>query len=64
MEHASFKNELPLAIAIIPLQRWETPYDPSRGLQQGTIFPCLDLPFFITSDVITPIDGKGGGIHV
>ena len=39
---------LPLAIATSPLQPWETPYEPAKALKQGTIFPCLDLPFFVT----------------
>lgn len=42
-----------LAIATIPMQPWETPYEAAKALKQGTIFPCLDLPFFIT----------GGGVH-
>lgn len=37
-----------LAIATVPMQPWETPYEPAKALKQGTIFPCLDLPFFIT----------------
>lgn len=45
---------LPLAIATIPMQPWETPYEPEKALKQGTIFPSLDLPFYIT----------GGGINV
>lgn len=39
---------LALAIATIPMQQWETPYEPKKGLQQGTIFPSLDLPFYVT----------------
>lgn len=39
---------LPLAIATVPMQPWETPYEPAKALKQGTIFPCLDLPFFKT----------------
>ncbi len=39
---------LQLAIATVPMQPWETPYDSAKGLKQGTIFPCLDLPFFVT----------------
>lgn len=35
-----------LAIATVPMQPWETPYEPAKALKQGTIFPCLDLPFF------------------
>lgn len=39
---------LPLAIATVPLQPWETPYDAATALKQGTIFPCLDKPFYVT----------------
>lgn len=44
---------LVVAMATIPMQLWETPYDPATGLRQGTIFPCLDKPFYVT----------GGGIY-
>lgn len=37
-----------LAIATIPMQAWEQPYEPCKALETGTIFPCLDLPFFVT----------------
>jgi len=37
-----------LAIASIPLQPWEEPYDGCKALKQGTIFPSLDLPFYVT----------------
>ena len=37
-----------LAIATVPMQPWETPYAPGTALKRGTIFPCLDLPFFVT----------------
>ena len=39
---------LPLAIATGPMQPWETPYDAATALKQGTIFPCLDKPFYVT----------------
>lgn len=39
---------VPLAIATIPLQLWEEPYDTSKALKTGTIFPSLDLPFYVT----------------
>lgn len=39
---------LQLAIATVPIQPWVTPYEPAKALKQGTIFPNLDLPFFIT----------------
>lgn len=54
---------LHLAIAAIPMQCWETPYDSATCLRQGTIFPCLDLPFFVTADGPKNSGSKGGGIH-
>lgn len=46
---AENKNQtLPLAIATIPMQPWEMPYDPTKSLERGTIFPSLDKPFFVT----------------
>ena len=39
---------LPLAIATVPMQPWETPYHAATALKQGTIFPCLDKPFYVT----------------
>ena len=39
---------LPLAIATVPMQPWETPYDAATALKQGPIFPCLDKPFYVT----------------
>lgn len=39
---------LNLAIASVPIQPWEQPYEPAAALQHGTIFPCLDLPFYVT----------------
>lgn len=38
---------LVLAIATVPMQPWEQPYSPDKALAEGTIFPCLDKPFFI-----------------
>lgn len=38
-----------LAMAYVPMQPWEEPFDPAKGLGSGTIFPSLFLPF------------KGGG---
>lgn len=35
----------PAMVSINP-QPWEIPYSPNQGLRQGTIFPCLDKPFF------------------
>lgn len=35
-----------LAIGYVPWQQWCKVYDLCKGLQQGTIFPPLDLPFY------------------
>ena len=36
---------LSLAMAFVPRQAWETPYQFDVGLKRGTIFPSLDKPF-------------------
>ena len=36
---------LSLAMAYVPFQQWETPYEDDVALSRGTIFPCLDKPF-------------------
>ncbi len=64
MEHvSSSKEETHLAIAAIPVQCWETPYDSATGLRQGTIFPSLDLPFFVTAGGPKNSALKGGASH-
>ena len=35
----------PLAMAYAPLQMWREVYDPDMGLERGTLFGDLDLPF-------------------
>ena len=39
---------LPLAIDTVPMQPLDTTYDAATALKQGTIFPCLDKPFYVT----------------
>lgn len=38
-------SSLPLAMAYVPIQKWEDTYSLETALQRGTIFPSLDLPF-------------------
>lgn len=38
-------DTLPLSMSYVPMQKWEHLYDPEVGLDRGTIFACLDLPF-------------------
>jgi len=35
-----------LAMATVPKQEWCEPYDFTTALAEGTIFPCLNLPFY------------------
>ena len=34
-----------IAMAYVPMQPWEIPFDPAESLKSGTIFPSLFLPF-------------------
>ncbi|MDO4485647.1 MAG: spore coat associated protein CotJA [Bacillota bacterium] len=34
-----------LAMAYVPMQPWEETYDLEKGLNSGTVFPSLYLPF-------------------
>lgn len=38
-------QDLPLAMAYVPIQSWGDTYPPSKALCRGTLFPQLDLPF-------------------
>ena len=38
-------QDFALAMAYVPWQVWEKTYEPAEGLKNGTIFPCLNLPF-------------------
>jgi len=40
-------------MASVPLQKWCEPYDWPAALEKGTIFPCLNLPFFRGEDNYT-----------
>lgn len=37
--------KMELAMAYVPDQMWETPYEVTEGLHRGTLFPSLDKPF-------------------
>lgn len=45
---APTEQQLCIAIVSMPMQPWEQPYDPAAALKNGTIFPCLNLPFYVT----------------
>ena len=42
---ATCVDNLPLAMAYVPMQSWEETYEPAEALMNGTVFPCLNLPF-------------------
>lgn len=44
------ESDAPLAMGYVPYQHWNNTYPMCKGLQAGTIFPCLHKPFC----------GKGG----
>lgn len=46
---------VPLAMAAVPMQPWEVLYDQETALREGTVFPSLHLPFYVTEEA------KGGG---
>lgn len=39
-----------IAMAKVPKQKWNQPYDMAMALKQGTIFPELDKPFYMGGD--------------
>lgn len=41
----AFPEKTPIAMAYVPYQMWEKPYDDVVGFTRGTIFPSLDKPF-------------------
>lgn len=43
--NASCVDSLPLAMAYVPMQKWQDIYDNDVALSRGTIFAQLDLPF-------------------
>ena len=45
MPASRFPKETPIAMAYVPYQFWEKPYDCASALSRGTIFPSLDKPF-------------------
>ncbi len=38
-------SSLPLAMAYVPMQKWQKLYEPDVAFERGTIFSELDLPF-------------------
>ena len=38
-------EDLPIAMAYVPWQRWGDIYEPCKALARGTLFAALDKPF-------------------
>lgn len=38
-------DDMPVAMAYVPWQKWQQIYEPCQALQRGTIFKELDKPF-------------------
>lgn len=45
MENDNYCQELPLAIASVPMQRFERLYPLDTALDRGTMFDALYMPF-------------------
>ena len=43
MDHHA--DQLPLAMAYVPIQRYHSMFEPCKALQMGTVFPELCKPF-------------------
>ena len=45
-QNAAFPEDAALAIAYVRWQELSTVYEPDDAFSKGTIFPCLDKPFY------------------
>lgn len=50
LDNCCCKSET-LAMATVPMQEWCEPYDFETALENGTIFPCLNLEFYKATDI-------------
>lgn len=51
---------MPVAMAYVPMQQFSQTYNLCDGFSRGTIFPCLDLPFYGCIPRNQPHHNKGG----
>ena len=40
-------DQLPIAMAYVPKQKWNGTYELAQALEKGTIFPDLDKPLIV-----------------
>lgn len=51
-----------LAIATVPMQPWGEVYAEDAALRKGTVFPALNMPFYVTEDILdSPVTAKAPG---
>lgn len=50
-----------LAIPSVPMQQWNETYPPEKALEEGTIFPELNMPFYIAPQESNSTLCKGDG---
>lgn len=53
-----------LAISSVPMQKWNQTYDLATALAEGTIFPELNMPFFIAPENSNTTLPKGQDPHM
>lgn len=53
-DHCCCSSEA-LAMASFPMQEWCEPYPWNTALANGTVFPCLNLEFFLAEQLPCPI---------
>lgn len=51
-----------LAMASVPMQEWCEPYDWNTALANGTIFPCLNLEFYLAEKIPCSFCGNAAGV--
>ena len=44
------EKSMHLAIASVPVQTWKDMYEEDQAFSKGTVFPELDMPFFVTDE--------------
>lgn len=49
-----------IAIASVPIQEWEEPWEKEKALFMGSIFPALHKPFFAEEEITEPLKPADG----
>lgn len=57
MSNSCCSTKEALAMASFPMQEWCAPYDWPTALKNGTIFPCLNMEFYLAEKLPCPTCG-------